>query len=115
MTLCAISQNAHIDASAVINLRVTAKMSTAFRRVLVANRGEIAVRIIRACRELGLTPLIAATLLHYNDNQPWLIAGYIVVVSIISLISVALLGDRTGQDLADIDRLGAGATAAAVR
>ena len=63
----------------------------------------------------GLTPLIAATLLHYNDNQPWLIAGYIVVVSIISLISVALLGDRTGQDLADIDRLGAGATAAAVR
>ncbi len=61
----------------------------------------------------GLTPLIAATLLHYNDNQPWLIAGYIVVVSIISLISVALLGDRTGQDLADIDRMGAGTAAAA--
>jgi MFS family permease len=53
----------------------------------------------------GLTPLIAATLLHVGDNRPWLIAGYIVLVSLVSLVSVAFLGDRTGKDLAEIDRL----------
>lgn len=53
----------------------------------------------------GLTPLIAASLLQIGGGKPWLIAGYMVAVSIVSLISVALLGDRTGKDLSEIDRM----------
>src|SRR6185436_8762340 len=34
-----------------------------FEKVLIANRGEIAVRIVRACQELGIRAVVA-------DSQP---------------------------------------------
>src|SRR5436305_14679009 len=30
-----------------------------FRKILIANRGEIALRVIRACREMGIPSIIA--------------------------------------------------------
>ena len=39
--------------------------STMFKKILVANRGEIAMRIIRACRELNI-----ATAAIYSEADP---------------------------------------------
>ncbi|MEN6439341.1 MAG: MFS transporter [Syntrophobacter sp.] len=39
----------------------------------------------------GLTPIIATYFLTISNNQPWLIAGYLLLVSIISTICVSLL------------------------
>jgi MFS family permease len=53
----------------------------------------------------GLTPIIATYLLTANGNKPWLIAGYIAIVSVISAICASLLkiqqiGEKTqAQDV----------------
>lgn len=35
-----------------------------FTKLLIANRGEIAVRIIRACKEMGIRTVAVLSLIH---------------------------------------------------
>jgi len=41
-----------------------------FKRVLIANRGEIALRVIRACREMGISPVCVHS--TADADGPWL-------------------------------------------
>ena len=38
------------------------------RKILIANRGEIAIRIIRACREMGIETVAAVSYTHLSSN-----------------------------------------------
>ena len=44
-----------------------------FQRILVANRGEIALRVIRACKELGIE--VVAVYSEADRDAPYLRAG----------------------------------------
>jgi acetyl-CoA carboxylase biotin carboxylase subunit len=41
-----------------------------FKRILIANRGEIALRVIRACRSLGISPVCVYS--QADKDGPWL-------------------------------------------
>jgi acetyl-CoA carboxylase biotin carboxylase subunit len=80
-----------------------AATSRRFRRILVANRGEVAVRIIRACRELG----ILATAIHSDVDRS---ALHVELAD--EAINVG--GDRAAESYLNIPRIVAVARRAGV-
>ena len=76
-----------------------------FRRVLIANRGEIAQRIIRACRELGIETVAVyseadADCLHLRQADETICIGpapsaksYLNIPAIISAAEIADVED----------------------
>jgi MFS family permease len=47
----------------------------------------------------GLTPIIATWLLATGGNRPWLFCGYVVFVSLVSLISIYAVPESLNRDM----------------
>lgn len=47
----------------------------------------------------GLTPIIATWLLAAGGNRPWLFCGYVVIVSIISVLSMLAIRETVNRDM----------------
>ena len=75
-----------------------------FRRLLIANRGEIALRVIRACRELGISPIavhsdVDATAMHVRfADRSELIGGATAADSYLSIAAVVEAAQRSGAE-----------------
>ena len=62
--------------------------STKLRRVLVANRGEIAVRIVRACRDEGVDAIVAVSEAD-QDSLAARLATDVVHIGLIAMLQGA--------------------------
>lgn len=49
----------------------------------------------------GLSPLIATGLLTYGGGQPWYVAGYMIVLSLITVVSVGLAAETYKGDITE--------------
>ena len=73
-----------------------------FRKILIANRGEIAVRIIRACRDLCISPVAVfsaadAAALHVRlADEAYCIGSATSTQSYLNMESIIAAAERSG-------------------
>src|SRR5262245_15091831 len=75
-----------------------------FRKILIANRGEIAVRIIRACRDMGISPVAVfseadAGALHVRmSDEAYCIGAAASTESYLKIDSIIEVAERAGAE-----------------
>src|SRR5713101_6682542 len=74
-----------------------------FKRILIANRGEIAMRVIRACRELGIRTVVIyaecdATAIYVKKADEAHLVGPGPVQGFLDMQAIVDLAKRSGAD-----------------